>query len=237
MPTITANTSDGYITSGINATWNTIHDATTGAAVDDNDQRYPYPVRVTCTAAGRSFDFDIARYFMTFDTSGISVAPSSATLKIKGFAETSGDLIAIKGTAWAGGTLATSDFNNFDGYASGWGPSDTTPYSAEVSTWTHNSFNAFTLNSDALSDMASLSTLYVVIMNHTYDYSDVIPVSGRSCASSEFNGMYHADASGDEPYIDYTAAGYAHDISGVATANIASVNGIPTANIDEVIGV
>ena len=237
MQTITADTGDGYINSE-NTAWNTLHDATTGTNVNSTDQRYNLTVRTTCAQVGRTYTFGIGRYFMKFDTSGISVAPSSATLKIKGFDQTSGDVIAIKGTALGGGTLATSDFNNFDGYASGWTSSDTTPYSAEVSTWTHNSYNDFTLNSDALSDMASLSTFYVVIMNHTYDYLDVVPVSGRSCASNEFNGMYFSDAGGSYvPYIDYTAAGYTHTISAVAPSDIGMVNGVATADISKVNGV
>ena len=37
--------------------------------------------------------------------------------------------------------------------------------------------------------------------------------------------------------IDFTLAGYSHDINGVASSDIANINGVPTANISNIIGV
>ena len=85
--------------------------------------------------------------------------------------------------------------------------------------------------------MASLDDFKIVLMEYDGDYLDIQPSTG----TQNISGMYYQNYTGTsrDPYIDYTAgaAGYTHDIIGVASANISSVNGIATANISKVNGV
>ena len=242
MSTIYAATSDGYVRHESTTSWNTVHDATIATIADSNDTSTGISIESGCIIVGRTTTYHIRRAYFLFDTSGISVAPSAATLKIYGLAHglggvTTGDVIAIEGT-WLGvGALGTGDFDSFTGFTSGWGSGNVTAYSSELSSWSTSGYNDITLNSTALAKMASGNTLSVILMNHTYDYSDATPQSGRSC-NREINGLYWADSlSGTSPYIDYTPVGYGHDVLGVDSGDISKVVGVATADIDTVIGV
>ena len=155
--------------------------------------------------------WEIARQFYTFDTSGISSTPSSATLKVFGYSNNAGDIIALKSDYSS--SLVVADFDNITNGATPLGNTDgsgagtfastsVVEYSGELATWSTSGYNDITLNSDALSDMASLSTFKVVLVNYDHDYLDIEP------SSTLRNGSYNSSNTGTskDPYIDYTAA-------------------------------
>ena len=156
--------------------------------------------------------YAIRRAFFEFDTSGISVTPSAATLKIFGRTSDGSDMIAVRSEQ--GATLAAGDFNSFpaaavtalgnsDGSGAGTlaGVSSFT-YSAEITSWNGTGFNDITLNSTALEYMRLLDTFKVCVMNHDQDYLDI------AGGTSETNGITWTERLGttQDPYIDYTAA-------------------------------
>ena len=164
--------------------------------------------------ASRRGTWLLKRAFFEFDTSGISVAPSAATLKIHGYSNNSGNIIAVKSTQ--GATLAAGDFNSFDlaillalGNTDGDGAgaldaSASYTYSAEIDTWTLGAYNDIALNAYALSHMASLTTFKVCLMNYDFDFLDQ---DGTGAAA---NGLrWQERGSPEYPYIDYTPAAVA----------------------------
>ena len=206
MATIYSGTNDGMCGMGLRS-W---ADARNGAgnSFDSNDARHGNPVW-HFYHSGRG-TYGIYRAFFEFDTSGVTIAPSAATLKITGYSRAEGDLIVVKSEQ--GGTLAAGDFNslpsagltalgNTDGNGTGTLASVSNfTYSAEITTWSTSGYNDITLNATAIADMVSLDTFKVCLMNHDNDYLD------QDGTTQERNGCYFADNSGtsSDPYIDYT---------------------------------
>ena len=222
MPNIYA-TNDGASQLVNNTSWVSARSATEGnASTFSNNEilgNLSVGQRIMKTAGRGSMAWVIARSFFTFDTSGISVAPSSATLKIYGFSSGTTDVIALKSdymfhngeATTIPGNLdydsianAETPLGNSDGSGAGtFASTSVVEYSSELSSWSTSGYNDITLNSDALSDMASLSTFKVAVINYDYDYLDIEPATN----TNERNGMYISYQSGTDkdPYIDYTA--------------------------------
>ena len=211
MPNIYAHTGDGWASSAIDSSWVLVR-RNTGALSDNNNTRDQTAVLVFLDEGkGGGLAFDIRRTFMSFDTSGISVAPSEATLKVRGYSSGTSDVIVVKSTA--ADTVVNGSFDdlpstsaaisNTDGSGAGTlaGIAGLT-YSAEISTWSTSGYNDIELNSTALSDMASLDTFKICIMNYDFDYLDIAP----SSATLARIGLYWTDYTGTsrDPYIDLT---------------------------------
>ena len=219
MPTINATNVATVVSNGLsfNSTWMARRDATDGVTVDLSSDGTDMG-NVIFTARGITF-FLLYRVFAAFDTSGVSVAPSDATLKIYGRANlgshTNADFFIVKGTQGSGNP-ATADFDAIDGWnvddtaggnsANGSGHGDqesnVTKYSAEwvngTTAWDESDYNEITLTSAARDDMASGSAFYICILESTHDLND-------SNASGYYNnGMYFDDDAGKEMQIDYT---------------------------------
>ena len=240
MPEIIAESNDGYQQSPLKPNWDDAHDNLGYGYPSTTSTSYLYAIGATY-AAPRSAYF-LRRAFFEFDTSGISVTPSAATLKLH-VTSTSYDnssLIAVK--SGHDPSDATEDWfstwlTGLGGTLSGWSNSDSqvVPYSSNLAAGMGAGYVSLTLNSDALSDMASLSSFKVVLMNYSNDYLD------SSSSHEGFTGLLFADTGGTskDPKINYVegTAGYGHAVMGVASGNIAKVNGVATANIDKVIGV
>ena len=111
-----------------------------------------------------------------------------------------------------------------------------TDVSSTIPEWTDaNSDATIAMNSTAISDAQSNGELKIAVVQYTNDYND-------TDSSSDVHYDYHANfstgASGFVPFISFDhAAGYGHNVAGVASGNIASVKGVATANIASVIGV
>jgi hypothetical protein len=206
------------------------------AARDASSATVSTPTNHALKIATSSGPFDIYRSMQAYDTSGISVTPANATLKMRGAGTSVGNnIIVLKVNAGATGAsdaaFVDGDFGEID-----WD----TAYSAEITinstTWQRNVFNSITLNSTALSDMRSLDEFKCAIVAIT-DYND-----DGTAASTKSGPGWYSQAGGNasrRPYIDYTAgsAGYGNNVNGVDSANIGKVDGVATANIDKISGV
>ena len=206
MATIYGGTNDGYCGHGL-GTWSNMRNGA-GNLYKSNGTYNKNAVWHFYNAARGSYG--IYRSFFEFDTSGITIAPSDAVLRIYGITEGGGDVIAVKSEH--GGTLSSGDFNSFSsavltalGNTDGNGAGTLAgisgfAYSAEIATWSTSGYNNIALNATALSDMVSLDTFKVCLMNHDNDYLD------QDSTSEEKTGMYYADNTGTskDPYIDYT---------------------------------
>jgi hypothetical protein len=174
-----------------------------------------------------------ARVPLFFDVSSITASNTitAATLKVwnpLGGAPT--DSIIVKGSAWGGDgsttTLSTANYNDLD---------FSTAYSAKDLAWAGASYNDFSLNATAISDMNSNGYLNCFLIEGDYDYDGQNPVidSGPYAGGVEF-----LDATNKiKVELTYSPSGYGNNVIGVASANIGDVIGVAKANIDNIIGV
>ncbi len=240
MPTIYAAATDGGIKSfgPDDEVWNDVHDNNGGShvfAVATGADTILYGPTVTFDGT----NYNIYRTFFAFDVSGVSSAPASAQFKFKTNTYSNGDIIAVKATKPDTSTnLVSANFNELTGWQSGFNNTHLTAYSAKISgAGSGTALHTITLNSTALSDMGSNSTLSLCLMNYDHDYLDSAP--GASLGVTQRFGMYFADSSGtgNDPYIEYVVGGFTHQVSGLASSNIDSIIGVPNANIESRSGV
>ena len=194
------------------------------SGVDWATQRAEATGTVTAGAPWMSFTYNlyksgrggvitnIGRFFMQFDTSGISVAPSSATLKIHGQGSVNSlDVILVRGTQ--SGATHTSHYNDIYNASTELGNSDGSgtgtlagisglAYSSELVTWNASGYNDFTLNATALSDIASEDDFKVVLIGYDADYLDIASLGLQQSVNIYQKGY----GSSYKPYIDYTEA-------------------------------
>ena len=207
MPTITASTNDGYQMSGLNVSWDAVHDAVGLGSPDINNTTDPLQgVRYEYVSSRGGVKYFLTRAFFDFDTSGISVAPSAAAFELKIYSNNSCTPCVVAKSGHDPSTAGDDWFSTWiTGQSvtlSGWGAGDITAYSAAVVIGSTDAFTTFNLNADARSDIASLSTFKICIL-HTNDYNDIAPTTGTLRT-----GVYWADhgTAGNRPYLDYTAA-------------------------------
>ena len=207
MATIYAHTNDGYVYK-TDSNWATARDATTGGSSSYSGTLSAYAIRSDRTSSrGGGTSYFVTRTFMYFDTSGISTDVQSATLKVYGLSQNSGDIIAVKATSDIT-NLSTSDFNSITGWSTGSADgsgggdneSNVTKYSDEIATWSTSGYNDITLTSTALANMRDDDTVYICLMNYDHDLKDIAPTGTNR------NGLYFANYTGTsrDPYIDYT---------------------------------
>jgi len=236
MPTLTT-TVDGQIGRFNQSSWANARDTTSGTISGPTTTRNTQAIIADkTTGRGGGTAYNVVRAFFSFDTSGISVAPTDATLKIFGYIGTSADFFVVKSTHTA---ITSANFAAIDGWSAGSdNSSNVTKYSSEISSWTNGAYNNITLNSDALNAMASESTFKICLIESDFD----LPNNEPSAGTTRRTGMYFVEFSGTstDPIIDYTEAtpsGYGHNVIGVTSGNIDNVIGVATADIDKVIGV
>ena len=240
MPTIFADSTDGRVANfrGSGASWATARDGGTGTAASSTQSSAVLAVGAEGGASRGGF-YSVVRSFFSFDVSGITSSVASATLNIRGVTNNSADVILVQANRPKGANLTTADFDALPGFSAGNTMSgNVTDYSSEVTSWSTSGYNSITLNSTALSDLVSLNSFIVALVEFDHDYSNVAPAQDGTFRRV---GLYYSDNSGTslDPYIEYTLAetGYANNVNGVASANIGSVIGVATANIDKINGV
>lgn len=184
MPIIYGNQTHGMLYKvGASCTdcWPATRDATSATGLDASTP-LAAAVHIRATAASDTSPYYLYRYFISFDVSGITAPPASATLKVNGYS--SGDLnfICLKASKPDElAQIATSDYDAIDGTWSGTSMvGNTTAYTAVVpaaTTWNIGSFNDITLNAAALADMGdpSVDNLMIAFVEADYDYLNVIP--------------------------------------------------------------
>ena len=166
------------------------------------------------------------RTYVYFDTSGITVEPTSAKLKLTTVTSNSSDVIVMNGLNAFGGdgddALATNDFNevNIGGL--------TQPFSSGVSL----SIGAveISLNSSALDRITNDDDTVMCLMNNTFDQAGTTPSSTTTLGI----------AFGTTMQLEYVEAAPTSNITSlntIARSNITSFNTIALANIDEINGI
>ena len=216
MATVYAHTNDGYVGRFNQSSWSDARANTAGTHVSSTATRYVAGVGGYKTGArGGGSIYTIFRSFFFFDTSGISTDVDSATFKVFGYSQTSGDLIAVKSNSDIE-TLGTADFGSIvgwntttDGSGGGDNESNVTKYSAEISTWSTSGYNDITLNAQALADMRDDDKVYICLINFDHDLKDI------EFTGFNRNGLHYTNYTGTsrDPYIDYELAPTATDNS------------------------
>ena len=152
----------------------------TASSTDTDDSDIDQSIRLIFGHIAGGSSTEIRVLIMSFDSSGINRVPDSATLKIYGKTNTTtGDptshsdtngILGLKTTGMnATDSLATSDWGDID--LSGAGP---VVYTDTLTTWNKvgdsTEYNTFTLNSTALSDLATNNTFQIVFV-HKFFYT------------------------------------------------------------------
>jgi len=249
MPTITVDaTYQGFIRRAEilgSANWSTTRDAGSGTQADTvTTATNAGAIRSTLETARGGISQGITRTFLFFDLDSIPTEAkgniTSATLKVLGVSSGNADSIPVKASAWGGAgntsTLSTGNFSSLD---------FNTPYSSEKIGWNTSGYNDYTLNSDAISDINTVSGisigdseyfLNVAVIEHDYDYSNIAPPDPTTVA----NGVRFLDSTNkiklELTYPD-PSGGYVNIVIGVAPANIGNIIGVDTGDIETVIGV
>lgn len=194
-----STTADGWISSVHTSNWNLCRDSATGTP-DHNDQRNQYAVRAKKVASGRGTQWGVNRAFFTFPVSRITQTPVSGTLHIKGFGSDTANISVVKSTHSS--TLVSGDFNNIDGWTTGSNLSNVTYYDKRAGvgiSWDDSGYNVIDLSHQALSDIATLSSFKLCLINNAYDLRDVEP----NTSDDFYSGCYFVDTTGtsSDPYI------------------------------------
>ena len=184
----------------------------------------------------------LRRVFMSFNTTAISSAPSSAQLRVYIPSASHDNINVIVLKSGHNPSVVENYFSTWltglGGSLSGWSASDTyvIEYSDEAETTGAGAgYVAIDLNSTALADMSSLDSFKIVIMGYDYDYADSAPPgtgNNLGITYSEYTGTTR------DPKIVYVdSAAYSQDVGGVPAANISKIIGIAIADISKVNGV
>lgn len=221
MPTLNANRVGEGEGSG-SSNFSTARTGNASSVVDNPSGNDQFAIQHFFSSGRGGGTHKFRRIFIHFDTSSISLTPSSATLNIRGHsAGNNADVILLKSTAMSGDgstALAASEFFSSIDYS--------TAYSGEITTWNLSGNNAITLNSTALSDISSNNNFTVAVVEYDSDAQNTA-TSDSVSAGVDYDTTI---------YIDFTAgvSGYGHKVSGVASGSIAKVNTVATANIGKV---
>jgi hypothetical protein len=174
-----------------------------------------------------------SRVPLFFDVSSITATNTitAATLKVwnPSFGSPT-DSIIVEGSAWGGNgsttTLSTANYNDLDFF---------TAYSSDLSAWASVSYNDFSLNATAISDMNTNGYLNCFLIEGAFDYEGQSPVLDEG----PYGGtVEYLDATNKiKVELTYSPSGYGNNVIGVASANIGDVIGVAKANIDNIIGV
>jgi|TARA_B100001250_G_scaffold315214_1_gene277456 hypothetical protein len=176
-----------------------------------------------------NFSWGTRQTHIFFDCSGVSSTVTDLSLKILGGYKISGSvyspyagnisIILLKSTATV--TVSNAWHNDIQGHTSGWTSSDVTEYSGEheVNTYSASalfeaipgSYNleSITMNSDAKSDLQSLSTLSVCFMDYDTIYNNLVTGYGTGTytvpAERRFVGAQQDHSVvANRPYLEYT---------------------------------
>ena len=181
------------------------------------------------------------RTFHAFDTSGISFAPSSATISFYGNAfggAFSSRLVKSTAPVDLVTGMTTASYNDIVGFSAGSSMAgNVTDYSDTVTNWVNYTWMVYTLNATALADIASQNVFSVCNANYEWDYLNVA-CTVPQMPHGNFAGAPAAHGLDPRPKLDYVegAAGYSHDVLGVDSGDIGKIVGVATADTSKVCG-
>ena len=132
MPTIYSSSNDGHIEAHSGLSFATNRDATSGTAIYSSSTRDSIAVAAQKFSGRGGTTYRLRRVFFDFDTSGISVTPSSAIFKLYGYLKNVASFFVVKSTQSA--SLSAGNFDAITGWTAGAdNSSNVTKYSSEIS--------------------------------------------------------------------------------------------------------
>ena len=175
-----------------------------------------------------------ARVPLFFDVSSITATNTitAATLKVWNgyFFGTILDTIIVEGSAWGGNgsttTLSTANYNDLD---------FSTAYSAKDLAWAGASYNDFSLNATAISDMNTNGYLNCFLIEGDYDYDGQSPPLGEYPAPA---AVEYLDATNKiKVELTYSPSGYGNNPIGVGADSVGEILGVARASVSKFLGV
>lgn len=194
MPDLNVATTDANMRVNSAGSWAAARDVGTAGVIDNTATSYAAGIRERENGGA----YSVRRYYFAVDTSGISIKPTSATLKIYGLTNVGSNVIAVKVNQVATGSTSA----NF--VAADYGQINfAVPFSSEYSaTWNTSGYNEITLNNAALNEMVDNDNIKIALIGHDHDFLNVEPASGFNRTT----GFYPATATNaaNRPLISYT---------------------------------
>ena len=196
---------DGYVVRQAEISWNAAHDVTTGDAASSTATYSGFILRSSYTASGRGSGYYVGRCFFSFNTSGIFNTPESAQLKFKGYVNHAADVIyCVKATSDIESAITTADFDSIEGWDHDAGNGgNVTEYASNLTAWTTGA-NTFSLNAQALADIAGRDRFNVCLLTDR----DILNTGGDfpPPSSTNYSGLYFVNHStlGNRPFIKMT---------------------------------
>ncbi len=233
MPTI--NASSMYRNYQINTlgSWPGARDSSTGSPtnVGSGATNSILLIRDAGRAAGT---FAVSRLYIKFNTSAISVLPTSVNIKFT--TQNNKDLPNLSIVKATDDGSSTNDHNAITGYSAGNTMSgNVTDYAAsntpaaDVSAEPLGTTFSIAGSNDLKADMRDNSTLIMAFVQYTNDYTNT-PLSS--------NGFFDVGLLGTtSTQLEYTLPGYGKNVIGVTSSDIVDVSGVATGDIVDVIGV
>ena len=178
MATIYA-TNDGRVINFETTNWTDTRDATSGntAIVATGGTTFSSEAcRVSAVAGRGGTTYAISRGFFQFNTTHITHVPKSATFLVYGYYYGAvGGMYGVKSIHDA--SLSTNDFDAIEGWQTGGvdNSSNLINYTNIVSSWDTSGYNTFTLNQQALVDIAGTTEFKIAILNNTNDVRGAEP--------------------------------------------------------------
>jgi hypothetical protein len=232
MPSINSATTRGRVSSSYTNTGGLATDqfldtrdqtiGGTSASVNTNDT-----VAISARTTGIANRTSVcSRYFMAFDTSSITSTPGFAELYLYGETNITGNLIVVKSTAPSlVNNINSLNFASITGFAAASSMAGlVTDYTSPFTLTTGSGWNSVPLNSTALSDIDSLTTFRIAIVNYDYDYLYVDPNANfnQSCGINITN----------QPYLLITS--FSGQIYSIPLIDISKVNDVSVSNINNI---
>ena len=180
---------DGYVQRNAEPDWAHAHDVTDGDSASSTATVSSTALRSSYSVPGRGSGYYVSRCFFSFDTSGIVNIPKSGSFALKGFSSHAADIIyCVKATSDIEAAITVDDFDSIVGWDhDADNTSNVTIYADNLTSWIVGN-NLFTLNGQALADMAGQDKLNICLLT-SFDILDTggtFPVP----SSTEYSGMY-----------------------------------------------
>jgi hypothetical protein len=213
-----------------------VRNATTGTFVATYTSNVTVSNAVDATYDGPArggYTGTCARVPLFFDVSSITATNTitAATLKVwnPGFG-TFMDTIIVEGSAWGGDgsttTLSTANYNDLDFF---------TAYSSDLSAWAATSYNNFSLNATAISDMNTNGYLNCFLINASNDYEGVAPPLEEYAPGAR---VEYLDATNKiKVELTYSPSGYGNNPIGVGADSVGEILGVARASVSKFLGV
>ena len=178
----------------VGTTWaNTVNDGVTANSINTSTAYWNSGINAI-DLSGFNIT-QVERFFVEFDTSDVTVAPTSGTFKLYGKHSDDADVICVQASFATAGALATGDWDS-------WNESSPVAYTNELETWSTSGYNEFTITAAGLSAMVSLNEFQMICLEADNDYDQSSAGSGLSVSS----GYYTRNESGKEPILSYVTA-------------------------------